>query len=110
MESLKNKRVPSAERRGRGRGRRDLCVASSARSITEMIFLDIKVLPRTADNMTRGRFIEQFNVTLTVVTIISLYCRRRKNGKRFILLPVPEQIFISIFYCVVKLGAAVGIG
>lgn len=56
---------------------RDLCAASSARSITEMIFLDIKVLPRTADNMTRGRFIGPFNVTSTAVMIISLYCRRR---------------------------------
>lgn len=56
------------------------------------------------DNMTRGRFIGQFNVTSTAVTIISLYCRRRKNCKHFILLPDREQIFISIFYSVVKLG------
>lgn len=43
----------------------------------------------------------------TAVTIISLYCRRRKNGLHFILLLVREQIFISIFYYVVKLGGAV---
>lgn len=57
--------------------------------------------------MTRGRFIGQFNVMSTAVTIISLYCRRRKNGLRFILLLVREQIFISIFYYVVKPDGAV---